>query len=107
MDSRQCRNDGVCVFGAYFPCWVQFSGLIILRLGWRRFSLWRLALLVLAFTQIGAQGLCEAAVSVGIVLAHFASIWRDVLDPSIAFVHRRASLRLAKGPIAFCMVTLL
>ncbi len=52
-----------------------------------------LALLVLAFAQIGPQRFSEAAGAFGIILAHFLSIWRDVLDPSIAFVHRRASLR--------------
>ncbi len=69
------------------------SGVTLLVCGMRPGFLRRIvALLVLAFPQIGAQGLCKAAVSIGIVLAHFTSIWRDVLDPSIAFVHRPAAL---------------
>lgn len=52
----------------------------------------------LALLQIGAQRLGEAAGAFGVILAHFMPIWRDALDPSIAFVHRRASSRISGAP---------
>ena len=57
-----------------------------------------------AFSQIGAQSFGQALRAFGIILAHFPSIWRDVLDPSIAFVHRRASLRFATREFVYRMV---
>ena len=75
------------------------SGVTLLVCGMRPGLFCRhLALLVLAFAQIGPQRFGKAAGAFWIVLAHFVSIWRDVLDPSIAFVHRRASLRSPVDP---------